>query len=935
MKPTELAEKPISVIVKPTAVTEKSTAAVAKQISAISPLKSVSIGAQKPSSGNGSVASFAKSTSINTDNSASAKPDSSKVLCEDKKGSVAKSTTTPQVPASSTSTTPSATETSPTKKLNLSSFAAKYMEQKKSLIRPTLTRPVLNRPSEDSKVNSTKAGIQTLESRDCAMAQQHTKEISESPDKKIVLERSKDLKTSSGTCSKEQSVLGSTEDKVVKNLTNQKSSNCKDSNDTSIKNKNRDNDDVPEPSNKKIKLDDNISDKSKVIKEDNIKQDVSIGKESGAKSNSDVIIEPVMIITGAGEGSKCDAGNPLFGADDTSVADSSSETKPWWECFDDQYSKEEDSYETIEEPVLYVWGEGAGAECLAGNSGDEAVSTPARRGRKQKATNLVSKDEDEEKQCEDDATPEEKNGDDNTSIKDLSLKRNLRNVSKQSKDTEINGLKTDSEIKSISDDQESTVEAQSVIPDEVKEVSNTEEKESDSITSSTGENDASVTENSTSKAEIDTSKTKSVEDGMKNNDLPTDVADNVKCNNHTNDTKEENGDGDCIIEGKNEDPLASAETTEAESSPVKKGRGRPKKRGGPGRPSWSRPQSQAESGAEESASPPRKRVKQDLSSELAMQEDTSDQGGRRRGSARIAKIREKELEDRAKQEGLRLQELAEESKMKELYKQEREERRDHRDKKKDKREKKDKDKDKEKDKDKVKKKRKKKRKHKRKPNDPWASSSSSSEEEEEEEEEEEFSEEDLELVFKSDHEFSPESDLEEADMQPVKRARTAGEGKLLTDKSSAEAVAIDAAAAAAAMEEKKAEEATRKEEDDTSCEKCGHEDHPETILLCDLCDHGWHLSCLRPPLLVVPEGDWTCPDCQHMQLILRLKQLLNKFDMTQKQAESLELQKQRLEYVNVSLQNVIKKKKHDGGRDRDSYVRYHSYFYVIVFVSKQ
>lgn len=48
--------------------------------------------------------------------------------------------------------------------------------------------------------------------------------------------------------------------------------------------------------------------------------------------------------------------------------------------------------------------------------------------------------------------------------------------------------------------------------------------------------------------------------------------------------------------------------------------------------------------------------------------------------------------------------------------------------------------------------------------------SSSSEEEEEDLDDEE--EEDEKLVFKSDHEFSPESDIEE-DAQPIKRARTA------------------------------------------------------------------------------------------------------------------------------------------------------------------
>lgn len=51
--------------------------------------------------------------------------------------------------------------------------------------------------------------------------------------------------------------------------------------------------------------------------------------------------------------------------------------------------------------------------------------------------------------------------------------------------------------------------------------------------------------------------------------------------------------------------------------------------------------------------------------------------------------------------------------------------------------------------------------------------SSSTEEEEEYDLEDE---EDENLVFKSDHEFSPESDVEEADAQPIKRARTAKKG---------------------------------------------------------------------------------------------------------------------------------------------------------------
>lgn len=53
-------------------------------------------------------------------------------------------------------------------------------------------------------------------------------------------------------------------------------------------------------------------------------------------------------------------------------------------------------------------------------------------------------------------------------------------------------------------------------------------------------------------------------------------------------------------------------------------------------------------------------------------------------------------------------------------------------------------------------------------------------------------------------------------------------------------------------------------DDEYACQKCGKADHPEWILLCDSCDKGWHCSCLRPALMLIPEGDWFCPPCQHV-----------------------------------------------------------------------
>ncbi|ELU17512.1 hypothetical protein CAPTEDRAFT_141690, partial [Capitella teleta] len=39
------------------------------------------------------------------------------------------------------------------------------------------------------------------------------------------------------------------------------------------------------------------------------------------------------------------------------------------------------------------------------------------------------------------------------------------------------------------------------------------------------------------------------------------------------------------------------------------------------------------------------------------------------------------------------------------------------------------------------------------------------------------------------------------------------------------------------------------------------------ILLCDKCDAGHHTACLRPPLMIIPDGDWYCPACEHVSNI--------------------------------------------------------------------
>ncbi len=37
------------------------------------------------------------------------------------------------------------------------------------------------------------------------------------------------------------------------------------------------------------------------------------------------------------------------------------------------------------------------------------------------------------------------------------------------------------------------------------------------------------------------------------------------------------------------------------------------------------------------------------------------------------------------------------------------------------------------------------------------------------------------------------------------------------------------------------------------------------MLLCDGCDRGFHMFCLRPQLKSIPRGDWYCPACAFIE----------------------------------------------------------------------
>merc|ERR1739842_257340 len=89
-----------------------------------------------------------------------------------------------------------------------------------------------------------------------------------------------------------------------------------------------------------------------------------MGKLSKDSEVGEAIEEPVMAVKGDGEGALCNAGNPLF----LETASDIRIKTPWWECFDVCDNTPGD---TVQEEVMYFWGQGNGADCDAGNNGDE------------------------------------------------------------------------------------------------------------------------------------------------------------------------------------------------------------------------------------------------------------------------------------------------------------------------------------------------------------------------------------------------------------------------------------------------------------------------------------------------------------------------------------------------------------------------------------
>jgi len=69
------------------------------------------------------------------------------------------------------------------------------------------------------------------------------------------------------------------------------------------------------------------------------------------------------------------------------------------------------------------------------------------------------------------------------------------------------------------------------------------------------------------------------------------------------------------------------------------------------------------------------------------------------------------------------------------------------------------------------------------------------------------------------------------------------------------------------------------------CQVCQSPFNEHQMLLCDMCNTGWHMDCLLPPLTTIPHRLWKCPLClprhllpQPATLHLRLPSPILDFD---------------------------------------------------------
>ncbi|KAJ7563466.1 hypothetical protein O6H91_03G111400 [Diphasiastrum complanatum] len=90
--------------------------------------------------------------------------------------------------------------------------------------------------------------------------------------------------------------------------------------------------------------------------------------------------------------------------------------------------------------------------------------------------------------------------------------------------------------------------------------------------------------------------------------------------------------------------------------------------------------------------------------------------------------------------------------------------------------------------------------------------------------------------------------------------------------------------------------------DDIACEQCGNVDGEKEMLLCDECNRGFHMYCLCPIMVMVPKGDWFCPDCSRKEKVFA-------FPLVQKKIIDFF----KIQRIQGSLEGERKRRRSSGG----------------------
>merc|ERR1719336_2749970 len=88
----------------------------------------------------------------------------------------------------------------------------------------------------------------------------------------------------------------------------------------------------------------------------------------------------------------------------------------------------------------------------------------------------------------------------------------------------------------------------------------------------------------------------------------------------------------------------------------------------------------------------------------------------------------------------------------------------------------------------------------------------------------------------------------------------------------------------------------------TRCKICRKKVDPDKMLLCDSCDKGYHMYCLKPKLKSIPEGDWFCPECKPKERVRSPRKKVRK-SFSFHEAESDEEEEEKTSKKKVNTKN--------------------------------